>query len=308
MAKPQSIRKMPKTGITLIIPFFGNPPSWMPFFLKGCYANAEVSFLIFSDCMQAGRYRNVNVINFRLEDLKNLAAKKLKMPICLESSYKICDLRPAFGIIFEDYLKDSRFWGTCDLDVLFGNIRKFITDDLLNNYDVITAKREYLIGHFTLYRNSAKVNNLFKKSADYQQVFTSPRSYAFDECNFLWWKLLAGQSIFETPSAVESMSHVVKRMEVSGSIRAYFKTHVIEQDKLDALGRLVEFPNTLLWNDGTLKDLETGNEYLSFHFHFLKKESTFSIPILRKIPSRFQVSKAGFIPDYQLIEEELTSC
>lgn len=297
MATPQPAGNRAKASITLIIPFFGKPPRWMPFFLKGCYANVEVSFLIFSDCMPAGRYQNVTVIDFRLEDLKALAVKKLKMPVCLDNSYKICDLRPAFGLIFEDYLKDAQFWGTSDLDILFGNIRKFITDELLEHYDIITAKREYLIGHFTLYRNSPKVNTLFRKSADYRQVFTSPRSYIFDECSFLWWQLLAGHSISELESAVESMSHVVKRLEANGFIRAYFKTHVIEQDKLDALGRLEEFSNTLIWNDGTLKDLETGTEYLSFHFHFLKKESTFKIPSEQKIPSRFLASKKGFITD-----------
>lgn len=294
MANHRLVPRKPATDITLIIPFFGKIPPWMPLFLHGCYANPEVAFLLFSDRLETGWYSNVNVVRMQLNELKGLAEEKLDMSVCLERGYKICDLRPAFGIIFEDYLDESRFWGTCDLDVLFGNIRKFITDELLDTYDVISAKREYLIGHFTLYRNRDDVNNLFKKSADYRQVFTSTQSFAFDECNFLWWKLLAGQSILDNKSAIESMSHVVKWMETAGLIRAYYDTHVIEQDKLNPKGYLEEFSSTLRWDNGRLEDSLTGREYLSFHFHFLKQQPTFAIPDWPEIPAQFWVSKAGF--------------
>ena len=33
------------------------------------------------------------------------------------------DLRPAYGVLFEEYLDGYDFWGHCDLDVLFGRIR-----------------------------------------------------------------------------------------------------------------------------------------------------------------------------------------
>jgi len=230
----------------------------------------------------------------QLCELKALAEEKLGMPIYLERGYKICDLRPAFGVIFNEYLDETRFWGTCDLDVLFGDIRKFITAELLDTYDIISAKREYLIGHFTLYRNADNVNNLFRCSADYWQVFTSPQSFAFDECNFLWWQLLAGQPILASKSAIESMSHVVKRMETAGLIKAYFNTHIVEQDKLGPDGYMEEFASTLRWDNGRLVDSITGQEYLSFHFHFMKQCPSFIIPDWSEIPALFWVSKAGF--------------
>ncbi|MCF0052405.1 hypothetical protein LXM25_20215 [Dyadobacter sp. LJ53] len=285
---------MKSLDITFIIPFFGPPPAWMPFFLQSCNYNKGISFLIFADCLDTGVYGNVEVIKWSLPQLKQLAEDKLRMPVSLDSPYKICDLRPAFGLIFGDYLKGVNFWGTCDVDVIFGNIRKFITGEILNEYDVITAKREYLIGHFTLYRNTRKVNLLFKKSADYREVFQNPRAFVFDECNFLWWKLLAGQPILETKPQIDSMSHVVKRLAASGYIRAYFQTHVIEQDKLTSLGQLEGFTQTLIWKNGDLMDAVEGEEYLSFHFHFLKKDPGFGIPAREKVPECFAISQKGF--------------
>lgn len=266
----------------------------MPVFLKSCHANPDYTFLFFSDSIPEGTRQNVKVISMTLADLKALAIARLQMPVSLENPYKICDLRPAFGIIFEEYLKTSAFWGTCDVDMVLGNIRNFFPNKLLSQYDVLTAKREYLIGHFTLFRNNRKINRLFLSSADYRQIFLSARSFAFDECNFLWWKLLAGQSILQTQSQIESMSHVVSRLAAAGQIRAYFETHVFEQDKLDARGDLEALTETLVWDEGILRDVETGREYLSFHFHFLKKEPSFTIPAWTTAPGRFYISKDGF--------------
>ncbi|KAA0988753.1 DUF6625 family protein [Dyadobacter aurulentus] len=292
---------MKSDDITFIIPFFGPPPAWWPFFLQSCNYNEGISFLIFADRLDTGVHGNVEVIKWSLPQLKQLAEEKLRMEVSLDSPYKICDLRPAFGLIFEDYIKGSRFWGTCDVDIILGNIRMFITSDILNEYDVITAKREYLIGHFTLYRNVRKVNLLFKRSADYRKVFQNPEAFVFDECNFLWWKLLAGQPILETQPKIESMSHLVKRLDASGYIRAYFQTHVIEQDRLTPLGQLEGFTQTLTWKNGKLMDETESKEYLSFHFHFLKKDPEFSIPALEKVPECFAISQKGF----STIEEKM---
>jgi hypothetical protein len=283
-----------KRDITFIIPYFGAKPLWMPVFLKSCHANPDFTFLILSDVMPEGRRKNVKVVRMTLAELKVLASEKLDMPVSLESPYKVCDLRPAFGLIFEDYLKTSSFWGTCDVDMILGNIRNFFPDELLQNYDVVTAKREYLIGHFTLFRNMERINKLFMESADYRKIFWSPRSFAFDECNFLWWKLLAGENILETRSQIDSMSHVVSRLAAAGQIRAYFKSHVLEQDQWDEQGNLEPLSETLVWERGILRDAGSGKEYLSFHFHFLKKEPSFAIPAWTSISERFYISENGF--------------
>lgn len=286
---------MKKSAITFIIPFFGKPPSYIRFFLKSCQANPAITFLLFGDQLQSLAYENIKIIPFCLRDFNHLASVKLQMPVALTSAYKICDFRPAFGLIFEDYLKNARFWGTTDIDVLLGNIKKFLPEKVLSDFDVITAKKEYLIGHFTLYRNNRKVNNLFRKSADYQTVFLSAKSFAFDECNFLWWKLLAGAHVLDTKSQIESMSFIVKKYSGTGYIRSYFESHVIEQDKLGPDYELEPFSEELIWDNGMLTNKATNQEYLTFHFHFLKSDPAFHVPDQEFIPDHFEVSKQGFM-------------
>jgi hypothetical protein len=90
------------------------------------------------------------------------------------------------------------------------------------------------------------------------------------------------------------MSHVVSRLAAAGQIRAYFKSHVLEQDQWDEQGNLEALSETLVWERGILRDAGSGKEYLSFHFHFLKKEPSFAIPAWTSIPERFYISENGF--------------
>jgi hypothetical protein len=82
----------------------------------------------------------------------------------------------------QDYIKEYDFWGHCDIDLIFGNIRTFITDEILeNNFKILEH------GHFTLYRNDKKTNTLFMQGNgygdyEYKKVYTSDDSLYFDEC------------------------------------------------------------------------------------------------------------------------------
>ena len=65
------------------------------------------------------------------------------------------------------------------MQILFGKIKNFVTEEVLNNYDKINKN-----GHFVLYRNTSKMNNLFKEKGslfNYVDVFKSNENFAFDE-------------------------------------------------------------------------------------------------------------------------------
>lgn len=96
----------------------------------------------------------------------------------MNSPYKLCDFKPAYGEIFQQEIKEYDFWGHCDCDLVFGNIRKFITDDILDKYDRIGN-----CGHFILYRNNKKVNEYYRTQnhVDFKIIFSDPKSYSFDE-------------------------------------------------------------------------------------------------------------------------------
>ena len=158
--------------ICLINSYFGKWPSYFPYFLKSCEYNPNINWLIFTDCGKPNNYpENVRIIDFTLKDLNKLASKKLGFKINVKKPYKICDLRPAFGEIFKDYLKDYDFWGNTDLDIMYGNIRNFITKEVLSRYNIIRGRKGTLAGHFTIYKKNKKINNLFKKNKDYKKIF-----------------------------------------------------------------------------------------------------------------------------------------
>lgn len=167
--------------IAYVVPYFGKLPKSFPFWLLSCKCNPTIDWLIFTDDRTEYDYPdNVHVKYCSLSDVKEKAQKLFDFPISLERPYKLCDYKPAYGDIFAKELEGYDFWGHCDLDLVWGNIRKFITDDLLEKYDKIGNQ-----GHSTLYKNSVEINRRYRtcvpKRLDYKTVYSTDKSYAFDE-------------------------------------------------------------------------------------------------------------------------------
>ena len=89
--------------------------------------------------------------------MKELFQNHYDFPISISAPYKFCDFRPAFGEIFSDYLVGYDYWGHCDVDLIWGDIRKFVTDDVLTKY-----KRIFSRGHCSIYENSSEVNAFYR--------------------------------------------------------------------------------------------------------------------------------------------------
>lgn len=66
------------------------------------------------------------------------------------------------------------------MDLVWGNIREFLTDEILEKYDRIGNQ-----GHSTLFKNNPDVNLRYKKCIggllNYRDVYTSEKSFCFDE-------------------------------------------------------------------------------------------------------------------------------
>ncbi|MFC1680656.1 DUF6625 family protein [Pseudomonadota bacterium] len=290
--------------IAIIVCYFGHWPAWLDLYLKSCQYNPSVDFLIFSDCgTPKTQYSNVQIVDFTLEQFNKRASDKLGLSVQVRAPYKLCDFKPAFGVIFSDYLDGYDFWGNSDLDIIYGDIRSFLTKELLSKYDVVSARNEYLAGHLTLYRNSPKISRLFETSADFPRVFEEHDVFSFSECGRMWRHLHNGGSIFDRyvymdklpvrkkKPAVESMSHIVRRMQKEGRLRAHFKTLI--KDRPELLGRAWK----LVWEEGTLADALTGERALYFHMVGLKDRSDFTVPAWKVIPDRFFITRKGFSSD-----------
>lgn len=166
--------------IVFICPYFGKLPNYFPIWLKACEYNKDINWIVFTDDETHYNYpKNVKVNYLTFSEFSDYIKKRLKIEIRLDKPYKLCDFKPLYGDIFQEYIKEYDFWGHCDIDCIFGNIRKFITDEVLNKYDKIL-----FLGHMTLYRNKKEVNERYKikiGDLDYKQILNQPMNYAFDE-------------------------------------------------------------------------------------------------------------------------------
>ncbi len=163
---------------TFILTQFGTPHSWTQEFVDRVQFLKEFGwyFKIFTPNPLDSK-GNVCVIKMTPEQFNDLVEYKLgtrpKM-FTAESglpSVHITDYCIAYGRIFEDYLKDSVFWGMCGWDIVMGRLDHFLPDKVLSEYDVWTDDLNTINGTFCLFRNREDVNNLFKKIPDWEKMF-----------------------------------------------------------------------------------------------------------------------------------------
>lgn len=176
--------------ITLILPYFGKKfPDMFPLLVYSMSLNTKVDFIIFTnihdDILEQYKSENIFVKYTTLEYIKNLASKKLNFNVVLDEPYKLCDFRPFYGIIFEDYLQDVNWWGYFDSDIIFGDLNSFIDKFEFEKYD-----RVFTHGHLTFYRNIESVNKVALKDfrckaiPNYKKVLSNKEIYGFDEWGF----------------------------------------------------------------------------------------------------------------------------
>lgn len=266
--------------IAILTCWYGEYPWYFPYFVHSVKFNSQNDFIIITDNTETiiNKPNNLKIVNKTIDEIKLNASKKLGFKIEIGQPYKLCDFKPAYGLIFDELLKGYDFWGIGDIDVIYGNIRNFITDELLNTYDIISARHDFLVGYFTLYRNCKKMNELFMQSKDYKKVFASNEHFCFDECNFAFWKM-DDRICFEDVAdqcEIESMTHVVKKMQRKKSINAYFNVHAIEG-----------LNGKIKWNKGVLS---YKNEYEILLYHLIKLKKIYSRTAPDKIPEIFRVS------------------
>ena len=164
----------------LIIPYFGKFQNYFHLWLSSCSYNPDYDFFIYTDIdvSQIESPNNVKFIRCTLSEIRDKAISLLGFKAALDRSYKLCDYKPIYGALFYEDIKEYDFWGYCDIDLIFGNISRFLTDDIFDNYDKILT-----CGHFTLQRNTPQINFIFKNDPDkyYKYVYSTNKSCLFDE-------------------------------------------------------------------------------------------------------------------------------
>lgn len=167
--------------VCFIIPYFGKFPNYFQLFLQSCAKNTDYQWLIFTDDNTEFNYpQNVKRILMSFSDLQHLVSEKFEFQVSLDTPRKLCDYKPAYGYIFENYLSNYEYWGHCDTDIIVGNLNNFLLPLLTKNYDKI-----FTLGHFIIYKNNYENNRRFMRKVKgrllYKESFTNKNITTFDE-------------------------------------------------------------------------------------------------------------------------------
>jgi len=170
---------MEKNSVAIVIAYFGKFPQYFPLTLESMKRNSNIDWIFFTDQEIDNPSENIFVHNMNFSDFRDFIQKHFEFEIALDAPYKICDFRPAFGFVFEQYLRKYEFWGHCDLDIILGKIIDVLPAEAWD-FDKILLR-----GSLGFYRNIPKVNNLFRLSdgatLNYHEVFSNSKNYLFDE-------------------------------------------------------------------------------------------------------------------------------
>lgn len=273
-----------KRKIALIIPYFGALPHWFPYFLKSVAHSPMLQVLLFTDS-SVGQVLpdNVTVHPCSLSDFNAQASRALSLSISIAFPYKVCDFKPAFGEVFQEYIRDFEFWAFGDIDLVYGDVAAFL-QPLLRDHDVISFAKGWISGSLCVLRNCKEVNSLFRRSADWQKVFLSAECELFDEMGgHLYPEVLKGADVVSLKGKVESFTHLVKASCREGSLRCAFTDFACEE---------LDWGETIIYEAGKLTRLSDGSAVMYLHYVAMKRRF-FEVPATETVPGRFYLRKTG---------------
>lgn len=221
------------TRICLILVYFGPWPSYFELFKRSVAWNNTIEFLCVTDNIDdAGSDpQNFTRINMTLNEFSELASEKLDFAVHIGAPYKICDLKPMFGKIFEDRIADYGFWGHCDCDLVWGNLRKFLSENLLARFDKVLMN-----GHLSLYANSELGRNLYAMGSgdtDWKKALSEAGYVNFDE----WLGIFPicksrGIQYFHNDDVAADISHQSYRISAYNSLDIKHQVYYLQDGSI----------------------------------------------------------------------------
>jgi hypothetical protein len=258
--------------VLLILPYFGSYGPWFPLYLHSLARQKTLDLLLVSDSNPPDLPSNARRVDMTLDGLREFATARLGMPVRLHRMRNICDLRPAYGLVFEEFTQGYDYWAFGDEDVLYGDLDGMLAPELDGNADLVVPGTDGKSGHLTMVRNGARTNQLAMKDPVYERVLMSREHWAYDETS---WRRGAAISSFHT---------IVTAAEARGelSIRR-------------GLPRLANVPKPGRWfiYDGCHIRQDDGRELLYYHWGRMRHHPI-QWPDAREAARGFKFDRYGF--------------
>jgi len=279
------------TSICMLTVWMGKFPNTFDLWKHSAFHNPTIDFYIITDNKGMMDKENVHFVYMTLPEAKQRFQALLEIPITLETPYKICDYKPLMGEAFANITKKYEFWGHMDLDLILGNIRGFLTEDMLQKYD-----KFFEAGCFILYRNCVEMQNFYKKSMEKSNM-AYPYKYAF-QCQYAcYFDEYMGMNILDWQYPIK-----VFRDQTEENVVQDFRWQ-----NLEFRSNITDETFVFQWEDGRLWRYlcdengkltgETPKEYMLAHIQKREMEIEFSQEeFLARgefwiVPNRFQLEK-----------------
>lgn len=219
---------------------------------------------------------------------------------------KLCDLKPMFGVVFEDLIEEYEFWGHVDCDMILGDLAEFLSNDELSSHDILMLRgRSFVHGPLTVYRNNEHINHLYKQAPCWRDTIAERKVWGFDEVCKRFGESLSIASPADRHERGErvSMTDIVFTTAANGKIRVFDEDYVRETPP----GRI---PIKMRYERGKLFDdapvvIRTENGKLSlvpqpepreiayFHLIFAKSDPAFHLPDWKTLSDQFVIDRSG---------------
>jgi hypothetical protein len=242
-------------------------------FLESCRWNSDIDWLFFSDCDIPGRFpENVRIESISYADYLALVSRRLGIAFSPQNPYKLCDIKPALGHIHEDCLEGWDFWGFGDIDVIYGRLRDYFTDERLNHYDLISCHARRVSGHLCLIRNTPRMKEAFTRIPDWRIRFSDPRHQALDEGAFS--RIFIRHKNF--PKPLFEFAALFNPWRRRSDFREAYST---PNARIRWIDDSYNFPRRWFWREGVLSnDLDGEREFPYLHFLTWKKSDWRALP------------------------------
>lgn len=274
--------------MAFIVVWFGDFPSYLNLFLQSASKQRDFDFIFFIENDKLPYSSdNIKFIKISFDEFNALAISRGIIESPITYAYKLCDIKPAWFHILEDYLPESKYdyIGYIDVDLVLGKINDFFSPTEIRTFDLCTITTEYISGAFTIMRNNSQMRTLYRKARGWQYIFNSNHHFAFDEK--LRFSGLSEQELCLISSKygpLQSYSDVVFESYRNKEIN-------IKADKYIAYESL---PKLIKYENGIVKDTETGTNYIMFHFVGAKQNIFWTYPDWNLLPDSFFINRYGF--------------
>jgi hypothetical protein len=253
-----------RPSLIFLIPYFGRLPEWIELFIESCKWNPDIRWRLFTDCPRPeNRADNVEFVATSFADYKALARERIGLEFDPRDPYKLCDLRPALGEIHEREIAEFDFFGYGDLDVVYGDLRRFYSDELLARHDVLSTHADRLSGHFALFRNTPALRRAYRRYPRFREILAAPDYVGMDE---------SLGTLFRPPARRGRGLGRRLRALLARFDRQRRRSHFVERHSTVLSPRgwhdgSMRYPARWFWRGGHLtNDRDGGREFMYLHF------------------------------------------